>query len=379
MPPPDILGRGHRRLAPHIYTDQEIRDLLELCGRLDPAGRLAPVDLHDAVRTHRRDRAQGLRSPEVAGCRSRSVGATLTVRQTKFHKSRCLPLHGSVVRALSDYLHARQRFAGPGGDAPLFVSASGSALSPSTVHGVFDRLRQRLGWRARGGHARPRIHDLRHTMVARRVQRWHETGVPIDHAMFWLCTYLGHAKISDTYWYLTGTPELMELVGAKFERFALQGATMSAPVSPSFATLVQEFFTDYMTRQRALSPQTVASYRDSFVLLLRFAERQLGKSAAACSWPTSIAKFLAELPRSPGARAGQLRAQPQHPPGGGALVPEVRRPARHRQPERHRAGLGGADEALRPQDGGLLDPRTDARGDRRSDADLAWSARPTCC
>ena len=94
----------------------------------------------------------------------------------------------------------------------------------SAVHYVFAQLRDQLGWRARGEHPRPRIHDLRHTMVTRRVQLWHDAGVSIDHAMFWLCTYLGHAKISDTYWYLTGTPELMALVGAQFERFALQGA-----------------------------------------------------------------------------------------------------------------------------------------------------------
>lgn len=62
-------------------------------------------------------------------------------------------------------------------------------------------------------------------MVVRRVQLWHEGGASIDHAMFRLYTYLGHTNISDTYWYLTGTPELMELVGARFERFVLQGAS----------------------------------------------------------------------------------------------------------------------------------------------------------
>lgn len=60
--------------------------------------------------------------------------------------------------------------------------------------------------------------------------------------MFWLCTYLDHAKISDTYWYLTGAPELMELVGPKFEHGA-----MNRPSSPTFASLVQQFFTDHMT------------------------------------------------------------------------------------------------------------------------------------
>ena len=152
------------------------------------------------------------------------AGATLTVRQTKFHKSRCLPLHASVVGALSDYLCVRQRFVACADDTPFFATPTGHALSSSMVHYVFAGLRTQLGWRARGGHSRPRIHDMRHTMVVRRVQLWHEDGVSIDHAMFWLCTYMGHAKISDTYWYLTGTPELMELVGARFERFVLQGA-----------------------------------------------------------------------------------------------------------------------------------------------------------
>lgn len=54
----------------------------------------------------------------------------------------------------------------------------------------------------------------------RRLQRWREAGQTIDHAMFWLCTYLGHAKISDTSWYLSGVPELMDTIGTRFERFA---------------------------------------------------------------------------------------------------------------------------------------------------------------
>jgi integrase/recombinase XerC len=89
-----------------------------------------------------------------------------------------------------------------------------------TVENVFRRLLQRLGWRARGDHPSPRIHDLRHTFAVRRVQCWRESGQSIEHAMFWLCTYLGHAKISDTYWYLSGVPELMDTIGTRFEQFA---------------------------------------------------------------------------------------------------------------------------------------------------------------
>ena len=101
----------------------------------------------------------------------------------------------------------------------FFVSRTGSELAKRTVHHVFDQLRRSLNWVARGDYPWPRIHDLRHTFAVRRVQRWHQDGTSLEHAMFMLCTYLGHAKISDTYWYLSGVPELMSVVGERFERF----------------------------------------------------------------------------------------------------------------------------------------------------------------
>ena len=224
VPPPFILGRGHRRLAPHIYTDQEIGDLLTLAERMTPSGGLRPLTYKTLFGLIA---ATGLRISEALNLQVKDINlpmATLTVRQTKFHKSRCLALHASVVQVLSNYLCARQRFISCTGETPVFASLSRRALSLSAVHYVFAGLREQLGWRARGEHAWPRIHDLRHTMVVRRIQLWHEAGASIEHAMFWLCTYLGHANISDTYWYLTGTPELMESVGMRFEHFVLRGA-----------------------------------------------------------------------------------------------------------------------------------------------------------
>ena len=224
VPPPFILRRGHRPLVPHIYTEQEVGDLLDLSGRMSPPGGLRPLTyktLFGLIAT------TGLRISEALKLQVTDVdlpAATITVRNTKFHKSRCLALHASVIQALSDYLQARQQFVSCAGETPVFASRSGRALSSRGVRNVSAKLRDQLGWRARGEHPQPRIHDLWHTMVVRRVQLWHEGGTSIEHAMFWLFTYLGHAKISDTYWYLTGTPELMELVGAQFERFALQGA-----------------------------------------------------------------------------------------------------------------------------------------------------------
>lgn len=223
VPALGILGRGHTRLAPHIYTDKEIQELLEHAGRLTPQGGLRPLMYRTLFGLIA---AAGLRLSEALKLLVGDVdltGATLTVRQTKFHKSRCLPLHASVVHALSAYRQLRDRYADPGASAAFFVSRVGGTLPIRTVENVFDRMRPQLGWKARGHHVDPRIQDLRHTFAVRRLQLWHEADVSIDHAMFWLCTYLGHAKISDTYWYLSGVPELMDIVGEKFERFALQG------------------------------------------------------------------------------------------------------------------------------------------------------------
>jgi integrase len=221
--PTNVLGRGHRRLTPHIYTDQEILQLLGHADRLAPVGGLRPMTYRTLFGLLA---AAGLRLSEALKLCVGDVdlnGATITVRQTKFHKSRCLPIHASVVRALTEYRRMRDMHADPDPGAPFFVSRTGDFLPRITVEKVFIRLRSRLGWRARGDHANPRLHDLRHTMAVRRVQLWHESGVSVDHAMFWLCTYLGHSRITDTYWYLTGVPELMDIVGAQFERFALAG------------------------------------------------------------------------------------------------------------------------------------------------------------
>lgn len=220
VPDLKIFGRGHRRLAPHIYTEQEICDLLDVAGRLTPQGGLRPATYRTLFGLIA---AAGLRLSEALRLRDEDVdlrGATLTVHQTKFNKSRCLPLHPSVLQALTDYRQLRDRVVARLVDKSFFVSPSGIALPARTVENTFSRMRDRQGWSPRGEHAHLRIQDLRHSFATRRVQLWRAAGVPIDQAMFWLCTYLGHAKISDTYWYLTGVPELMTVIGEKFEDFA---------------------------------------------------------------------------------------------------------------------------------------------------------------
>ena len=223
IPPKGILGRAPRRLAPHIYTPAEIDTLLDAAGRLTLTWGLRPATYRALFGLIA---AAGLRVSEALMLTLSDVdlqAGTLTVRQTKFHKSRCLPLHESTVRELGLYRQARDQRHDPDPAAPFFVSHDGRHLPQSTVQHVFRCLQAQLGWRTRGDHPNPRIHDLRHTFAVRRLLSWRQTGQSIEHAMFWLCAYLGHAKISDTYWYLSGVPELMDTINARFERFTELG------------------------------------------------------------------------------------------------------------------------------------------------------------
>ena len=169
----------------------------------------------------------GLRVSEALHLRDADVDlkrGMLTIRQTKFAKSRLLPVHPTTVAALEKYRKARARHVAPVADMPFLISSRGRRLGlplgDRQAHRVFNALRDRLGWVNRGGHAAIRLHDLRHTFVVRRLMRWHVDGTDIDQMMLALSTYMGHAEIFYTYWYLTAVPELMALAGSKFEHFA---------------------------------------------------------------------------------------------------------------------------------------------------------------
>ena len=216
----NVFGQKRRRPTPHIYTTAEIADLLAAARRMPPAGTLLPLTYEAFFGLIA---ATGLRLSEALNlqCADLDVdGHMLTIRQTKFCKSRRVPLHPTSAMALSQYLEARLRYVPATADAPLFVSPSGSAPTKRIVQGVFVRLRTELGWTARGTLPMPRIHDLRHSFVCRRVALWHEAGADIDNAMLALSTYVGHAKVSDTYWYLTAVPDLMAVAAKRFEQFA---------------------------------------------------------------------------------------------------------------------------------------------------------------
>lgn len=219
VPDDSIFGRVDERLAPHIYTEQEVIDLLGAARRLNPPLRGATYEALFGLIA-----ATGLRVSEAVHLLDADVdlnSGMLTVRQTKFSKSRYVALHPSTTAALRRYRRRRDLHIARTELTPFFVSTRGrrlgTALGLRQVHRVFGQLRDQLGWINRGAHAEIRIHDLRHSFIVARVLRWHAEGVDIDQAMLALSTYVGHAMVTNTYWYLTGVPELMALAARQFE------------------------------------------------------------------------------------------------------------------------------------------------------------------
>ena len=223
VPDDTIFGKIGQRLAPHIYSDQEIVDLLAAARRLGPVrglrgatyealfGLIASTGLRVSEAVHLQDADVDLKS------------GMMTIRRTKFAKSRQVPVHPSTTDALRRYRSLRNHHVEITNELPFFVSTRGRrrgyGLSLRQVHRVFFGLRDQMGWRNRGVPDGPRIHQLRHTFIVRRVMLWHSQGVDVDQAMLALSTYVGHAMVTNTYWYLTGVPELMAVAASKFEPF----------------------------------------------------------------------------------------------------------------------------------------------------------------
>jgi integrase len=221
VPPRGLLGSSRSWRKSFIFSEAEIAALLEAARSLAPADGLRPRTYATLLGLMA---CTGLRITEALTLESGDIdleSGVLTVRQTKFRKSRLIPLHPSTIEPLRDYAAARNRHGHAPRDTTFFVSDAGRPLPYTTVRHTFHRLLKRaMPGAASTGRARPRLHDLRHTFVCRRLMAWYRDGTDIDRAIDRLSAYLGHAKVTDTYWYLTGVPELLALAGRRFEPFA---------------------------------------------------------------------------------------------------------------------------------------------------------------
>ena len=205
VPPADAFGREmFRRRMPYIYTPDEISRLMAAAAVL-PEDSDRPVTyatIFGLLAT------TGMRISEALALRLDDITADgLIIRRTKFQKSRLLPLHDTTRSALDHYVSVRRRVVASA--ETLFVSAKGNVLSDNTVRAVFLRLTRSVDLRGISGQRAPRIHDLRHTFAVRSLEQCGGDPDTVARHLLALSTYLGHAHVTDTYWYLEATPILM--------------------------------------------------------------------------------------------------------------------------------------------------------------------------
>ncbi len=194
------------RPTPYIYTEVEICTLIETTQALHGLKAATYATLLGLLA------ATGMRVGEAIALNRDDVDAhraTLIVQRGKFGKARELALHRTTVKALEDYAGARDR-ALPHPRSPAFLlSLAGTRLEYKNVHCCFLRLVHAAGLSQR--RPRPRPHDFRHTFAVATLLRWYREGVDVETHLPALSTYLGHVSPSSTYWYLTATPQLLEL------------------------------------------------------------------------------------------------------------------------------------------------------------------------
>jgi len=217
IPPDGLLPHRYRRRRPYVYKDEEIRRLLLAARRVPSKQGLRSLTYETLFGLLA---STGLRIGEALGLDDSDIdldSGVLTIRNTKFGKTRYVPVHRSTGRALSHY--ARQRDCrAPKRESPAyFVTESGTRLSANAVRRMFLRLLRKAGIHTSQGCPRPRIHDLRHRFAVYTLLRWYRTREDVEAKLPHLATYLGHVHVADTYWYLSAVPELLQLVIRRVE------------------------------------------------------------------------------------------------------------------------------------------------------------------
>lgn len=226
VPPRRLLDVRHRRSKPHIYSDDEIARLMAEAAGLKSSTGMKALNLETLIGLLA---ATGLRPGEAAALEIHDVdlqAEVLVIRESKFGKSRQVPIHPSTVAALKRYARQRDQILLNPGSSFFFVSDRGTALDLGAVRRWFCKISRACGLRRNpGGHRcgrGPRLQDLRHTFATKRLVEWYRAGSNVALQMPKLATYLGHSSVGCTYWYIEAVPELLELA-TEFQLTAGQG------------------------------------------------------------------------------------------------------------------------------------------------------------
>jgi integrase len=225
IPPQGLLPYRHRRKPPYLYDDDEIARLLEAASQLR-----STTQLHAATYSTLLGllAGTGMRVSEPIALDRRDVDLTrgvLTVRLTKFGKSRLLPVHSSTVEKLTAYSQLRDRLFPRPKCPSFFVSKQGTRLTAWSVRWTFVKLSREIGLRGPYDSHGPRLHDLRHRFAVKTLLRWYQTGVDVERHLPELAAYLGHTHVNDTYWYISAVPELLHLAPIRLD--AVPGGPLS--------------------------------------------------------------------------------------------------------------------------------------------------------
>jgi integrase len=220
VPPIGLLPAKSHRAVPYLYSDADIAALMAAARELRSPLRAATFETLIGLLA-----VSGLRIGEALRLDRGDVDlhdGVLRIRQTKFGKSREVPLHPSTVAALSAYAGRRDQLCPRPRDPAFFVSVAGTRVLYCNFHLGWLDLVRRAGLEPRSARCRPRPHDVRHSFAVRTLLGWYRDGVDVGAHMPLLSTYLGHVHPANTYWYLSAAPELLSLVAARLD--AAQGA-----------------------------------------------------------------------------------------------------------------------------------------------------------
>jgi integrase/recombinase XerD len=217
IPPEDLMPFHYRRVAPHLYTPQEITALIQ-------ATRLFthPLKARTYAALIGLLACTGMRVGEACALDRGDIDtreAIARIRAGKLGKAREVPLHPSAVAALDDYAAQRDQLCPAPSSPAFFLNARGTRQAAKRAAEDFPRLREAAGIRPAPGGRAPRTHDLRHTFCITTLMNWYRDGADVQARLPLLSTYLGHVDPVSTYWYLHAAPELMSLAALRLETY----------------------------------------------------------------------------------------------------------------------------------------------------------------
>jgi integrase/recombinase XerD len=218
VPPSGLLPHRPGRARPYLYSNDEVRKLLQAARQLPSTHGLRGLTYSSLLGLLA---VAGLRISEARNLQTEDVDlkeGVLTIRGAKFGKSRLVPIHPSTRKVLSDYAAQRDHFLSKR-PVTFFVSGRGTRLDGGEIRRTFYFLSRQIGLRGPSDSHGPRLHDFRHRFAVKTLVQWYRSGQDVERRMPVLSTYLGHVHVADTYWYLSACPELMGLAVKRFEDY----------------------------------------------------------------------------------------------------------------------------------------------------------------